>query len=44
MNRYQIRLKRKGETVWETAAVKDNGREDVYLFLDLGLPRKEPKP
>jgi hypothetical protein len=44
MNRYQIRLKRKGETVWEVAALKDTGPLDAYLFLDLGLPRGEPKP
>jgi hypothetical protein len=44
MNRYLIRLKRKGETVWEVAALKDNGPEDAYLFLDLGLPRRGPKP
>jgi hypothetical protein len=43
MNRYLIRLKRKGETVWEVAQLKDNGPEDAYLFLDLGLPRREPK-
>jgi hypothetical protein len=44
MNRYRIQLKRKGATVWEVAALKDTGPEDAYLFLDLGLPRKEPKP
>jgi hypothetical protein len=44
MNRYQIRLKRKGETVWEVPAIKDNRREDAYLFLDIGLPRGEAKP
>ena len=44
MNRYLIRLKRKGETVWEAAAIKDNSPEDAYLFLDLGLPKPEPKP
>jgi hypothetical protein len=44
MNRYLIRLKRKGETVWQAAAIKDNGPQDAYLFLDLGLPRGGPKP
>jgi hypothetical protein len=44
MNRYLIHLKRKGETVWEAAAVKDTSPEDAYRFLDLGLPRREPKP
>jgi hypothetical protein len=44
MNRYQIRLKRKGETVWEVAAIKDSSREDEYLFIDIGLPRGESKP
>ncbi len=44
MNRYQIRLKRKGETVWEVAAIKDNCLGDAYRFLYLGLPRGESKP
>jgi hypothetical protein len=44
MNRYQIHLKRRGETVWEVAAVTDNGSENAYRFFDLGLPRREPKP
>jgi hypothetical protein len=44
MNRYRIQLKRKGETAWEVAALKDTGPEDPYRFLDIGLPRKEPKP
>jgi hypothetical protein len=43
MNRYQIRLKRKGETVWEVAENKGNNPEDVYRFFDIGLPRREPK-
>jgi hypothetical protein len=43
MNRYLIRLKRKGETAWEAAAIKDNGPQDAYLFLDLGLPRGDVK-
>jgi hypothetical protein len=44
MNRYLIHLKRKGETVWEAAELKDTGPEDAYRFIDVGLPRKEPKP
>jgi hypothetical protein len=44
MNRYLIHLKRKGETVWEAAAIKDNSPEDAYRFIDIGLPRREPKP
>jgi hypothetical protein len=44
MNRYRIRLKHKGETVWEVAALKDTGPEDPYRFLDLGLPRGERTP
>jgi hypothetical protein len=44
MNRYRIQLKRKGETVWEVAGLKETGPQDAYLFLDLGLPRTEPKP
>jgi hypothetical protein len=43
MNRYLIHLKRKGETVWEAAAIRDNGPQDVYLFLDIGLPRGDGK-
>jgi hypothetical protein len=42
MNRYEIRLKRKGETVWEVAAIKDSGPEDAYRCFDIGLPRREP--
>jgi hypothetical protein len=44
MNRYLLRLKQKGETVWEGPAIKDNSAEDSYLFMDLGLPKKESKP
>lgn len=44
MNRDAIRAKRKDETVWEAAATKTHRPEDAYLFFDLGLPRKEPKP
>jgi hypothetical protein len=44
MNRYLIRLKRKGETVWEVAAIKDDSLDAAYRFLDIGLPRREPKP
>jgi hypothetical protein len=44
MNRYLIRLKRKGETVWEVAELKDTSPEDAYRFIDIGLPRGESKP
>jgi hypothetical protein len=43
MNRDAVRLKHKGETVWEAAATKTHGPTDSYLFLDLGRPKKEPK-
>ncbi len=44
MNRDTIRLKRKGETVWQAESRREHNPEDAYLFFDLGLPRKEPKP
>jgi hypothetical protein len=44
MNRDTIRLKRKGETVWEAASFRMHKPEDTYYFFGLGLPRKEPKP
>ena len=44
MNRDVMRLKRKGDTVWEVPALKGNSLEAPYRFLDLGLPRGEPKP
>jgi hypothetical protein len=44
MNRYLIRLKRNGETVWEVAALKGDSLEHAYRFMDIGLPRKEPNP
>jgi hypothetical protein len=44
MNRDTVRLKHRGETVWEAAWTRDHGPEDPYLFLGLGLPRKEPNP
>ena len=43
MNRDTIRLKRKGETVWEAAATKDHGPGDSYLFMGLPLPTRGPK-
>jgi len=43
MNCDLSRLKRKGKTVWEVPAIKDNSPEDAYLYLRVGLP-KEPKP
>jgi hypothetical protein len=42
MNRDAVRLKHKGETVWEVASFREHKPEDVYFFF--GLPRKEPKP
>src|SRR5207248_6712901 len=42
MNRYLIRLKRKGETVWEAASTRQHSPDDPYYFF--GLPRKEPNP
>jgi len=44
MNRDTVRLKHKGETVWEAASTREHSPEDPYLFLGLGLPRKEPMP
>jgi hypothetical protein len=44
MNRDVIRLKRKGETVWEVAALKDKSVDAVYRFLEIGLPRGGSKP
>lgn len=43
MNRDAIRLKHKGEVVWEAASFREHKAEDAYYFF--GLPRKEaPKP
>jgi len=44
MNRDTVRLKRKGNTMWEAAYFREHKPEDAYLFLGLGLPRREPKP
>ncbi len=44
MNRDAMRLKHKGATVWEAESIRKHRPEDPYLFFDLGLPRKEPKP
>jgi hypothetical protein len=43
MNRDAVRLKHKGATVWEVAALREHKPEDPYLFLGLGLPRSESK-
>ena len=43
MNRDAIRLKRRGETVWEAAATRNHSLTDAYLFLGFGAPRREPK-
>jgi hypothetical protein len=42
MNRDTIRLKRKGDTVWEAASTREHRPEDPYYFF--GVPRKESKP
>ncbi len=42
MNRDTIRLKRKGETVWEAAWFRKHSPEDPYYFF--GIPRKDSKP
>jgi hypothetical protein len=44
MNRDAVRLKRKGETVWEVASFREHKLEDPYYFFGLPVPRKEPKP
>jgi len=44
MNRDVIRLKRKGETIWEVAALKDKSIDAVYRFIEIGLARGESKP
>jgi hypothetical protein len=43
MNRDAIRLKHKGEKVWEAVAIRDHTPKDSYLFLGLGLPKQGPK-
>jgi hypothetical protein len=44
MNRDAVRLKYKGETVWEVESFRKHKPEDPYLFFGLPLPKKEPKP
>lgn len=44
MNRDAIRLKRKGETVWQAEHFREHKPEDPYYFFGLKLPRKESKP
>jgi hypothetical protein len=44
MNRDAIRMKHKGETVWNADVLKENGLEAAYRFLDLGRTKREPKP
>jgi hypothetical protein len=44
MNRDVVRLKHKGEKVWEAAAIRDHSPKDSYLFLGLGLPGRRAKP
>jgi hypothetical protein len=43
MNRDAIRVLRKGEKVWEASALKGEGFEEAYCFLDLGLKREKRK-
>ena len=43
MNRDAVRLKRKGETVWEVASFREHKPDDAYFFFGLPLPKKEPK-
>jgi hypothetical protein len=43
MNRDAIRITRKGEKVWEAAALKMDSLDDAYRFFDLGLERKQDK-
>jgi hypothetical protein len=40
MNRDAVRLRHKGETVWEVASFREHKSDDPYFFF--GLPRKEP--
>ncbi len=42
MNRDTVRLKHKGEKVWEAAFFREHKPEDPYFFFD--LPKREPKP
>ena len=42
MNRDAVRLKHKGEKVWEAASFREHKPEDPYYFF--GLPKREPKP
>jgi hypothetical protein len=44
MNRDAMRLKRKGETVWEAASFREHKPEDAYYFFGIRLPKREPKP
>ena len=44
MNRDAMRLKHKGETVWEVASFREHKPEDPYYFFGLGLPGKERNP
>jgi hypothetical protein len=41
MNRDAIRVLRKGGKVWEAPALKGDGFEEAYCFLDLGLERRK---
>jgi hypothetical protein len=41
MNRDALRVKRKGETVWEAPALRDDSLEQAYRFFDLGLGERK---
>jgi len=42
MNRDTVRLKHKGEKVWQAEFFREHKPEDPYFFF--GLPKREPKP
>jgi hypothetical protein len=42
MNRDTVRLKHRGEKVWEAEFFREHKPEDPYLFF--GLPKREPMP
>ena len=44
MNRDALRVKRKGETVWEEVRLENNTSDNVYWWFGTNLPRKGPKP
>jgi hypothetical protein len=44
MNRDAIRLKRKGETMWEAASFREHKPTDPYYFFGLPVPKGGSKP